>query len=174
MVIRAPVRARASILAGALPGPERRVREVRAGRACAAEALRDAGATDLHVGVSEDRSPQWPAGFVGSITHTTTPSGTFACAAAVRRDQLRSIGIDSEAVLNEKTMHEVLPSVLDPAERAMAASCRAATPCAIATLAFSAKESLYKCLYPCARVFFYFADAELEWIRGEGDGASAK
>ena len=162
-IVSAQVRVRASLLPGRpLIGPERRAREVKAGRACAEQALRDAGATDVTVGVGQDRAPRWPAGFAGSITHTETAEGTFACAAAVRRERLRSIGIDSERVLDEGAMREVVPMFLDEAERRLL---DAGPSREIATVAFSAKESLFKCLFPCARVFFEFADAELEWIR---------
>jgi|HubBroStandDraft_6_1064221.scaffolds.fasta_scaffold487639_2 enterobactin synthetase component D len=162
-VVSAEVRARASLLRGrSFSGPERRARDQRAGRACAAQALRDAGATDVTVGVGPDRAPRWPSGFAGSITHTETGEGTFACAVAVRRDCLRSIGIDSERVLDEDAMREVVPMFLDHAEMRVLHSGLSRE---IATVAFSAKESLFKCLFPCAGVFFEFTDAELEWLR---------
>jgi enterobactin synthetase component D len=157
-ILSAIVHARATVIAGAPRGPEKRAQEFRAGRACAEQALRDAGSVDPTVGVSPDRAPVWPEGFVGSITHTSS----FACAVAARRGRLRSIGIDSEAVLDEAAVREVLPMVLDPAEARVIDSGERPE---LATLAFSAKESLYKCLYPCALVFFEFADAELEWVR---------
>ncbi len=164
-IVSAEVRVRASLLRGpSFVGPERRARELKAGRACAAQALLEAGATDVTVGVGPDRAPRWPTGFTGSITHTATEEGSFACAVAVRRERLRSIGIDSERVLDEDAMREVVPMFLDDTERR---TLNAGPQREVATVAFSAKESLFKCLFPCAGVFFEFADAELEWIRQE-------
>src|SRR5260370_23097329 len=41
-----------------------------AGRWCAEEALQCLGAGSTHVAMAEDRTPIWPDGVVGSITHT--------------------------------------------------------------------------------------------------------
>src|SRR5207249_10625362 len=40
------------------------------GRACAAELLAELGARETSVAMAADRSPVWPQGYVGSITHT--------------------------------------------------------------------------------------------------------
>src|SRR5712692_4858780 len=40
------------------------------GRACAAELLADLGSRETSVAMAADRSPVWPQGYVGSITHT--------------------------------------------------------------------------------------------------------
>jgi 4'-phosphopantetheinyl transferase EntD len=76
---------------------------------------------------------------------------------------VRSVGIDSELVMSDAAALEVVPMVLEEGERRLLAEGPRRRE--FETLAFSAKESLYKCLYPCVRVFFEFADAELEWIR---------
>jgi 4'-phosphopantetheinyl transferase EntD len=167
-VLRGPVHARATAEllspgdpAGASNGPARREREFAAGRRCAARALLDAGARDLTVGVSPDRSPRWPAGFVGSITH----SGSFAWAAVARDTDLRSLGIDSEPIFDEGALREAAPVVLDASEWRLAGG---SDPATHATLVFSAKESLYKCLNPCTGVFFEFADVQFESLERGG------
>src|SRR5688500_10573337 len=54
-------------VAGAL---ERRRREFALGRMHARRALGSLGYPDVCIGVRHDRAPLWPAGIVGSITHT--------------------------------------------------------------------------------------------------------
>ncbi len=46
------------------------------------------------IGKNQDRSPRWPAGFVGSISH----SRNWVVAAAARGEDYASIGIDSEPI----------------------------------------------------------------------------
>ncbi len=147
--------------ADASNGRARREREFAAGRRCAARALLDAGAQDLTVGVSPDRSPRWPRGFVGSITH----SGSFAWAAVARDTALRSLGIDSEPIFDEAALREAAPVALDAGEWRLAGR---SDPATHATLVFSAKEALYKCLNPCTGVFFEFADVQFESIAVDG------
>jgi enterobactin synthetase component D len=165
-VLRGPVHARAtadlqlsSDPAALSDGRARREREFAAGRRCAARALLDAGAREFTVGVSPDRSPRWPAGFVGSITH----SESFAWAAVARDTDLRSLGIDSEPIFDEGALREAAPIALDASEWRLAGHVDPATH---ATLVFSAKESLYKCLNPCTGVFFEFADVRFESVDG--------
>jgi enterobactin synthetase component D len=129
------------------------VRQFLAGRRCAARALADAGASVLEVEVGPHREPVWPLGYVGSITH----SASFAFAAVARRGELSSIGIDSEAVLDHASLAAVASLTFHPSEFARVAGRRD-----LATAVFSAKESLFKCLYPLAGVFFDYRDAELQ------------
>jgi enterobactin synthetase component D len=152
--------------AAARPSHLARAREVRlrehlAGRFCAAEALRDAHAAEIGVGVGADGAPCWPAGFVGSITHTAS----FACAAVARAGRLRSLGIDSEPLLTQDALREITPLLLVDGEEAWL---RGDDRLAMATLVFSAKESLYKCLRPLAGVFFELTDARVEGPDGPG------
>jgi enterobactin synthetase component D len=139
-----------------------RVREFAAGRRCAAQALADAGSLSVDVGVGLHREPLWPPGFVGSITH----SREFAFAAVGRGRDLASLGIDSEPVLDEASFAEVASLAFHAQERDRVAGRRD-----LATAVFSAKESLFKCVYPLARVFFDYLDAEvasLEFAEGRG------
>jgi enterobactin synthetase component D len=135
----------------------KRLRELSAGRRCAAQALRDAGSSDVVVGIGPSREPEWPRGFVGSITH----SSSFACAVVGRADQVRGLGLDSEPIFDEGAMRDALPLALNARERKLIEGARERE---LATTIFSAKESLFKCLYPRVGVFFDFEDAEVEWI----------
>lgn len=151
-----------NMAAMAVPGmPERistkRSRELAAGRFCAAQALRDAGSNDVAVAVGAHREPRWPPGFVGSITH----SQSFACAAIARGTEMRGLGIDSEPIFDDAAMNDAVPLALDANEARLIEGPRQRE---LATLIFSAKESLFKCLYPLTGVFFEFIDAQVEWI----------
>lgn len=131
-----------------------------AGRYCAERALRMAGREGgAEVGMGADRAPVWPDGFVGSITHADR---LVAAVAASRRD-VRAIGIDCEALIPERTADEIAPRLLTAVDRLAFARDVAGHLGwrEFITLAFSAKESLYKCLNPVTGVFFEFADAEI-------------
>lgn len=140
--------------------PKRR-REFAAGRRCAAQALIDAGAQDVEVGVGAAREPRWPAGFVGSITHSAFRAG----AAVGPTRSLRAIGIDFEPIFDDEAMRDAAPAALSDAEWRL---CSEWSPNELATLVFSAKESLYKCLYPLAATFFDFTDVEVAELVSPG------
>ena len=76
-------------------GMERR-RELENGRTYAKQALALLDFRDVEIPVAADRSPVWPEGIVGSITHVTGGArGHFAAAVARIRD-VNAIGIDIE------------------------------------------------------------------------------
>jgi|HubBroStandDraft_6_1064221.scaffolds.fasta_scaffold56898_3 4'-phosphopantetheinyl transferase EntD len=122
----------------------KRRREFAFGRACARRAL----GLDVAIAVGQGGAPMWPEGYAGSITHTDDHA-----AAAVVRSGL--IGIDVESLAHAAQIPELLATVaITEGERAMPAA-----------LVFSAKESVYKCLYPTARKFLEFRDVELVFER---------
>jgi 4'-phosphopantetheinyl transferase EntD len=135
----------------------RRLASFLAGRYCARRALLLAGCEGGEVGMGADRAPVWPAGFVGSITHADR---LVAAVAASRRD-VRAIGIDCEALIDAHTADEIAPKLLTMLDRVTFARDVAGHLGwrEFVSLAFSAKESLYKCLNPVTGVFFEFADA---------------
>lgn len=131
-----------------------RRREFAAGRACARLALAELGFGAPGIARGPDREPLWPAGAVGSIAH----NHRLAAAALARSGELRSIGIDLED--DGPLEEEVIATILRPAEcrRLRAAGTLGST----ARLVFSAKESVYKCLWPLCRTFLDFRDVELD------------
>ncbi len=136
-------------------GPEnRRKYQFAAGRKCAAELLAGLGAFNVQVGVNADRSPVWPAGFVGSITHTDSMLGVAVAAAS----ELRGLGIDIEKVVSLKAAREIERVCLGRKEMQLRKG-RGIERCLYASLCFSAKESLYKCLYPLVNQYFHYTDA---------------
>ena len=89
------------------------------------------------------REPQWPAGLVGSITHTTG----FRAAAVAPRSVVASLGIDTEQ--NEPLPDGVEELITVPGEPEMLAALARAFPAVHwGRLLFSAKESIYKAWYP--------------------------
>lgn len=127
-----------------------------AGRIAAAHAL---NALDIRAvpGIGPSSEPLWPAGVSGSITH----SGTLAMAIAVARDAL--IGIDCEAILTAEEAREIKDGVIDAQEETPLT--RSGYPFALAlTLAFSAKESLFKALFPQVKTYMGFDAARVTHI----------
>lgn len=139
----------ASIVAAAV---EKRRLEFEKGRQCAHAALRRLGLPDAPILSGEQREPLWPAGVVGSITHTRG-----LCLAAVGlRNRYASLGIDVEpdaplsaplaarvATAAELRALESLPELL------------------AARVVFSAKEAFYKCQFYCSRQFLGFFDVSV-------------
>jgi len=127
--------------------PERR-REFAHGRSCARAALATLGYADTPIPVGTMREPVWPDGVVGSITHC----GPHAAAVAAHRRVTEGLGIDLEASEPLETGQVAL--ICRPAERGWLQ--RHADRPELAKLLFSAKESLYKCLWPSVRQFIDF------------------
>ncbi|WP_368525676.1 enterobactin synthase subunit EntD [Enterobacter asburiae] len=124
-----------------------------AGRIAAAHALGVINERAIP-GIGPSGEPLWPKGVSGSITH----SGTQAMAVVVRhQDSL--VGIDCEAILPDREAREIQDGIVD-AQEAMCLTHSGYSFALALTLAFSAKESLFKALFPKANTFMGF-----EWAR---------
>ncbi len=130
--------------------PVRRA-EFIAGRTLARDAMRKLGIPPSALPRLPDRTPAWPAGIIGSITHA---GGHCAAAVAVRTGSLRSIGIDLEVA--EDLPEDLLSSVLTPAETAELVGRSNAG--LLARAIFSAKESAFKCQFNLSREMLEFED----------------
>ena len=146
----------AQVVSDLNPNATRRQREFAEGRACAQTLLKHWNVTE-EVGVGEDRAPIWPDGFTGSISHTDH----WIWSAVTNSDQNPSLGIDTEIVVDEKTRKMLYDDILTEQER-MVVQSLGLGPELTFTLAFSAKESFYKCWYPITREFFGFRQAAIE------------
>ena len=73
-----------------------RITEFYSGRVYAREALALFGVHSADLAVGSDRRPIWPAGYIGSITHTRKSSRGFCAAAVARAEEWSAIGIDAE------------------------------------------------------------------------------
>lgn len=131
----------------------KRQRDYLLGRHCAASALVEAGypgAAWLSIG--QDKLPAWPAGWLGSISH----AGRGAMAAVARDASCELLGIDMEGLIERSTAVDISHLVASRDELDLMPQLGIERALA---LLFSAKEALYKALYPKVRRFFDFAAA---------------
>lgn len=125
--------------------------EFLAGRACAEAALHSSGVSGT-VGRHPDRSPVWPQGTVGSISHCRH----LAVAAAASNASLLSLGVDVEEAADLAVeLHTVLFTGKELALVTGTDDDR------LAGILFSLKESAFKCWYPTSRTFLDYTDVEV-------------
>ncbi|HEX6376096.1 MAG TPA: 4'-phosphopantetheinyl transferase superfamily protein [Allosphingosinicella sp.] len=134
---------------------EARRREFAAGRACARQALARLGVSDAGLGRSPDRSPIWPAGVVGSISH----SRGFCVAVAARQRDVAALGMDVETAGPLEAGVEAM--VCSAGELDALADQAGPLRSAGSKLLFCGKEALYKAYYPRHRTFLGFHDVEM-------------
>lgn len=155
--------------------PRRRVEFV-AGRSAGRLALLRAGHPDAVIGRSSDGVPQFPLGYVGSISH----KHERAVAIVGRSDGALGIGVDLE--FDEGHDEAALSvEIFTTAESAALEHLRAGEPSlrSPATLGLAVKEAVYKAVYPITRTEFDFDDVEIFFpgsrsfraIRFPGDAA---
>lgn len=140
--------ARPSALANAR---DRRLAEFLAGRMLAAQAMAAFGFPPETVAIAPDRRPLFPHGLTGSISHAR---GFVAC--LVTRGA--NPGVDIEAHLTGEALAAVEKSVLTGNDKAMLG----AMDPVLVTAVFSAKETLFKALYPTVGRLFGFEAATLD------------
>ncbi len=135
---------------------DKRKSEFLAGRYIAKKTLNDLGLADVDIPVGENRSPVWPAGIVASISHTKTKA---FCAASMN-SVYSKVGIDIEDVMSLKTAGNIKSSIISESEEVYLRTLELDFIQAL-TLVFSAKESLFKALYPTVKKYFGFSAAEV-------------
>lgn len=131
-----------------------RLAEFQLGRACARRALARLGMLPQAIAVGARREPCWPAGIVGSISH----AGGMAVAAVAHRRSFAALGLDIEAAA------ALEPGLIDTVcrpEEARRLRSGSADAAAGALLVFSAKEAVYKALWPLVRRFIDFQDVAI-------------
>ena len=133
-----------------------------AGRHCALTAVRQLLPAFAGEIASDDRAPRWPPGIVGSITH----SGDFAWAAVARDADVRSVGIDSELIPAAEGVDAIHQIVVCPGDE-LPEGGMLSDP-ARAALLFSAKESIFKCLFPLVKKMFSYEHARVSFALGSG------
>jgi enterobactin synthetase component D len=145
-------------LHGAVP---RRGLHFRAGRYCAIEALRllEPERSVPTLPRDPNGAPVWPDGVTGSITHTDE----FVSAAVVDASQARSVGIDSEPVIDADRARRVAVVVSWPCELALLRNAGFDRLVAL-TLVFAAKEAVFKCLHPLVGRIFGYHDVRVAGV----------
>lgn len=134
----------------------KRQAEFLAGRYCAHKALQQLSSEVHEVVIGNNRAPVWPNGIVGSITHCDDLA--ICCVASA--DTYNRLGVDAEKLISNQTIEQVSSITLTEDECALLR----ALPVEfnkVFTLAFSAKESLFKALYPEVNRYFEFLDARI-------------
>lgn len=141
-----------ALVANAAP---QRQREFATGRLCAREALAKLGVPWGPIGRNERRSPRWPPGTVGSITHCAG----YCAAAAARNSDLVTIGIDAEP--DHPLPEEVREKIASPDEMEHLRTLARTQPEGPAwdTLLFCAKEAVYKAWFPLTGRWLDFHEA---------------
>lgn len=140
----------ASAVAGAVAS---RRREFALGRWCARRALERFGLGSQPIPVGAQRSPVWPEGIVGSITHCTGLVG----AAVGASDTFMSIGFDAER--DDPLATDLIPLVCTPRE--IAWTHEQCTDFDWPKVVFSAKESIHKCIWPLSGQTLDFLDVSV-------------
>jgi 4'-phosphopantetheinyl transferase EntD len=131
-----------------------RRQEFATGRAAAHEAMKAMQMAPAAVPVGAERRPEWPAGLVGSITHTRE----FAICCLARDSDYVGIGLDLENA--GSVGQDVRAALFTVAER------RRIRGGADTTRLFCAKEAVYKAINPRAREFVDFHDVEIDLAPG--------
>lgn len=135
---------------------KKRKAEYLAGRYLVRYMMRCAGVADSEIHSGKDREPCWPAGITGSISHN---KDTAICAMNFGQP-LIATGIDIETIMTWQTASDLSGSVISETEVAYLSKLTASYPFLL-TLAFSAKESLFKAIYPQIRKYVGFLDASI-------------
>jgi enterobactin synthetase component D len=126
------------------------------GRAAARDALAGLGIEGVAIGRGPAGEPVWPDGIVGAITH----AGDTVISLVGSKTEYAGLGVDVEELAR------------GPSARAARLVCR---PTELAwadvesgtrrlSMLFSAKEAVFKAVFPIERAWLGFADAELTWV----------
>jgi 4'-phosphopantetheinyl transferase EntD len=136
-------------------------------RVCARRALAALGVPPMSLAPQADRSPRWPQGVTGSISHTRD----WCAVVVARHPPVRALGLDLEVVRPlDRGVDEM---VLTRSEIAFVRKGPQELQDELVILFFSAKEAYYKCQYPLTGTFLGFHDVEIEMAR-EGDRFEAR
>ncbi|MDQ0008332.1 4'-phosphopantetheinyl transferase EntD [Luteibacter jiangsuensis] len=131
------------------------------GRLAAKLALRTMGIEDdASIGIGDQREPLWPSAIAGSISHTHGMAGAVVAPSGA----IRGIGLDIEHVVTTDAEAALRGPVVDAGEQAVLDTLFADDPLLGLTIAFSAKESLYKALFPQVGRFFDFDAAVVQYV----------
>lgn len=133
----------------------KRQAEFAAGRLHARQLLGKLGYENHPILPHEDRSPKWPNGVTGSITHDSQH-----CAVAIApTSAVQSLGIDIEPV--DQREIDLREMVCTKPERSWLENQPRADHELLLKILFSAKESVYKCQHTITKTMLEFSEVEL-------------
>jgi 4'-phosphopantetheinyl transferase EntD len=138
-------------------GSTKRQAEFSLGRNCAHQALAKFKLeSEPILRNAETREPCWPKSVRGSITH----SGEFAAAAVGLANDVAGIGIDLENLARDVdfniSRHVCVETELEWLKNLSPELAKRGL-----RIIFSAKESIFKCLFPISQTYLYFKDATI-------------
>lgn len=131
---------------------DKRKAEFRTGRSLARQALEAMGMPPGAIPTGSNRAPLWPRYVVGSISHCDS----LCVAALATKESYRSLGVDVEP--NVDLPDEVRSAIFSLDERTRQ---QAGYPSSPDVLTFSAKESVFKCIFPLIEFYFDFDEVSL-------------
>lgn len=130
------------------------------GRYCCAQIFQLCG-VDLQVAKAPHGAPIWPSHYDGSISH----SHNRAVAIMGIDRAAQTMGVDIE-YYNAKNTALIVAKVLNEDEKIFLAQCNFLEFDLLCAIVFSAKESLFKALYPQLGFDFYFDAASIVRLYG--------
>lgn len=134
---------------------EKRILEFKFGRYCVNKALEKIGHEPITLGINEsDRAPIWPNDLVGSLSH----KNSLYIAVVGKSSDYLSLGIDIEFFIQKERFHAIEKLVLTDSDKTYIDTLGDDLSF-LYTLIFSAKESLYKLIYPLSKTYFDFREA---------------
>lgn len=133
--------------------------EFLAGRITAMVALESLNARDLSVAIGMQRNPIWPEGYVGSISHTSKR----AIAVVSPSHAATLVGIDYEEIIPINVATKLAPQILTSDELQLYYQLSMGFA-QFFTIVFSAKESLFKAIYPKVEMYINFSEAKVTKI----------
>jgi 4'-phosphopantetheinyl transferase EntD len=134
---------------------QKRRAEFGTARVCARRALAQLGVRPCSLVPNLDRSPRWPPGIKGSISHAKN------CCAVVVTNASEVIGLGIDIEEDTPLLVELMPMVCTLEERQWISAFGPDTGGWLAKLIFSAKEAFYKCQYETTRTLIDFQEVEL-------------
>lgn len=144
-----------------MPPPERRRRESEAARQLAQALLARRGVPGAEIGRHAEGFPVWPDGWVGSLSH----SSGWCAAAQARTPTVRGVGVDIE---NPARMKPAMwAHIATERERRGVEKMSPEEAACQVTAVFSAKEVVFKALFPLGGGVPGFLEVEIEWL-GQG------
>ena len=137
----------------------KRQAEFLAGRLLARVALELLGQPVSTIAIGRHRSPIWPSGLAGSISHSEG-----RCISVLVLDEKARVGVDIEKIVNGESLEAILKRTLEATERDLIKNQNEFNVDMLASLIFSAKETLFKALYPVVGDYFDFCAARFVGI----------
>jgi 4'-phosphopantetheinyl transferase EntD len=130
----------------------KRISDFVAGRYCASEALAKLGLDRVSIPIGDSREPVWPATIIGSIAHTDRLAGAIAASDM----SYLGLGLDLEKL---QPLDNIATQICTEKELEFQRNNSGFAD--YLNVVFSAKEAVYKCVWPIVQKFISFRDLEL-------------